>query len=204
MLDGHTLVLNRSWLAVHITPVRRALQLLYLGHARALHPLNFTIHDFDGWLSLSQKSLPGNYIRTTSLNVRLPEVIVLSFFNGFIRHEARFSREAVFERDDYMCQYCTPTCANYNRRLSRSQLSLDHVMPASRGGKDCWENLVVACHKANVKKGNRTPEEAGMRLRREPKKPQWTPQISGRLPREQHDLWSRFLDPAQWSLPEAK
>lgn len=203
MLEGNTLVLNRSWLAVHVTSVRRALSLLFAGCARALHPDNMTVHEWDEWSAFCEDTLPGRYVQTPSRAVRIPEVIVLNFFNGFIRHEVRFSREAIFERDDNFCQYCTHDCAHWGKRLPRAQLTLDHVMPSSRGGPDTWENLVVACHSANVKKGNRTPDEAGMRLLRKPAKPPWSPPLSSRLNGDCQDLWRRFIDPGEWSLQEA-
>lgn len=195
MLEGNVLVLNRSWLAVHVTPVRRALTLLYNGGARAVHPTEYSVHEFDDWLVLSNDGLGGRYVYTPSLRIRVPEVIQLTMFNGFIRHTVRFSRNSIFERDECTCQYC-------GRRLSRSQLTVDHVIPQSRNGKDTWENLVLACMACNVRKGNRTPEEAGMPLLRRPKKPGSIPHFGVRVPREQLDSWQRFLDVDKWMVEE--
>jgi len=186
-LDDHVLVLNRSWVAVHIAPVRRALTLLYLGLARAVHPTEYSLHEFDEWLELSQDGLRGRYIHTPTLRIRVPEVILLKEFNGMIRHEAKFSRHSIFERDRNTCQYCGKT-------LPRSQLTLDHVLPQSRGGLETWENLVVACMRCNVRKGNLTPEEAGMTLLRKPCRPAWLPRFGARLPNDHLEVWRRFID----------
>ncbi len=194
MIGGHVLVLNRSWAAVHIAPARRALTLLYVGAANAVHPTDFSLHDFDDWLRLSSNGLGGRYVHTPTVRIRVPEVVVLKAFNGFIHREVRFSRHSIFERDNHTCQYC-------GRRLPKSQLTIDHVVPQSRNGGDTWENLAVACVPCNVKKGNRTPEEAGMRLIRRPFKPSWIPNFGKRLPQQQLEAWHRFVDPKTWSLP---
>ncbi|WP_255216198.1 HNH endonuclease [Pseudenhygromyxa sp. WMMC2535] len=80
----------------------------------------------------------------------------------------RFSREGVHLRDRYTCQYC-------KQRLTRRELTLDHVMPRHRGGPTSWENVVTACSPCNLHKGGRTPGEANMRLDVEPRRPRWVP-----------------------------
>lgn len=192
---GHVLVLNRSWVAVHIAPVKRALCLLYQGHARAVHPTEFSLYDFDAWVELSRNGQAngGRYIHTPNLRIRVPEVILLNVFNGFVRHEVRFSRHSIFERDRGICQYC-------GKHFPRTQLTIDHVIPQSRGGADTWENLVLACLACNVRKADRTPEEANMPLIRRPVKPAWLPQLGTRVPREQMAVWRRFVDNGVWQF----
>lgn len=191
MVDGHVLVLNKSWVAVHIAPVRRAMTLLYQGLARAVHPEDYALYDFDDWCALSRFGREGRYIHTPTMDVRVPEVILLSAFNGFVRREVRFSRRNIFERDKNTCQYC-------GKRLVKNDLTLDHVVPRSRGGRDSWENLVLACMPCNVRKGSRTPGEASMRLIRQPVKPAWLPTFGTRVPRDQFISWQRFVDAAYW------
>jgi len=187
MLEGQVLVLNKSWAAVHIATVRRALTLLYLDMARAVHPKDYTLYDFDAWVELSQDGLGGRYIHTPCVRIRVPEVIQLSLFNGFIQHDVHFSRTSIMDRDRHTCQYC-------GRPFPRTQLTIDHVVPQSRGGGDSWENLVIACLACNVRKGNRTPEEAGMPLLRRPVKPAWIPHFGARVPEEALATWQRFVD----------
>ena len=76
----------------------------------------------------------------------------------------KFSRENVYYRDNKECQYCS-------KKMSRHNFTLDHVIPASQGGKKNWENIVACCHKCNQRKGSRTPEQAGMKLNKKPIKP---------------------------------
>ena len=197
MLEGNVLVLNKSWTAVHIASVRRAITLLYMGAARAVHPYEYSLHDFEDWLTLSQDGLGGRYIHTPSIRIRVPEVILLTLFNGFIRHEVRFSRHSIFERDKGLCQYC-------GRHFPKSQLTLDHVIPQSRAGEESWENLVVACLACNVRKGNRTPDEAGMPLLKHPIKPAWIPHFGARIPTDQLEVWRRFVDANRWGGANTK
>jgi 5-methylcytosine-specific restriction endonuclease McrA len=164
-----------------------------MGLARAVHPNDYSLHDFDQWIDASQDGLGGFHVHTPSMRVRIPEVILLSNFNGFVRYEARFSRQSILERDRSICQYC-------GARLPRSQLTVDHVLPQSRGGGECWENLVVACMPCNVRKGNRTPEEANMPLLRKPIRPAWLPRFGMRIPQDQLQVWRKFVDTRFWNL----
>ena len=196
MLDAQVLVLNRSWIAVNVTSLRRALLLLFNEQARVVHPDDCTLYDFDDWCALSRAqgsfATEGRYINTPSMRLRLPEVIVLTAFNRFVKREVRLSRKNIFERDQHTCQYCA-------RKFSKSELTIDHVLPRSRGGRDTWDNLVLACVKCNIKKGSRTPDEARMPLLREPAKPRWLPKFGTPLPRESIVTWQRFVDLAYWN-----
>jgi len=193
MVQGQVLVLNKSWVAIHIASARRALSLLYQGLARAVHPSDYSLYDFNDWCELSECLESGRYVRTVSLRIRVPEVILLKTFNGFIRHEIRFSRRNIFERDKNTCQYC-------GKRAAKSDLTIEHVIPRSRGGIDSWENVVLACIDCNIKKSNRTPEEAHMPLLQKPVKPAWLPQLGARVPNEQILSWQRFVDTAYWDV----
>ena len=194
MLEGNVLVLNKSWAAVHIASARRAMTLLYMDAARAVHPHHYSLHGFEDWVRLSQNGLGGQYIHTPSLRIRVPEVILLTLCNGFIHHEVRFSRQSIFDRDKCTCQYC-------GKHLPRAQLTIDHVVPQSRGGGDTWENLVLACLHCNVRKGNRTPDEANMPLLIRPYKPAWMPHFGARVSQDRLQVWKKFVDTSHWSAP---
>lgn len=191
MIDGQVLVLNKSWVAVNVASVRRAITLLYQDMARAVHPDDYSLYDFENWCELSKAKMEGRYIQTPSLSVRVPEVILLNAFNGFFHKDVRFSRRNIFERDKNTCQYC-------GAKFARSELTIDHVVPRSKGGRDTWTNLVLACVKCNVKKGDRTPTEAGRPLIRKPIKPHWLPTLGARMPHSRLSSWQRFLDTAYW------
>lgn len=192
-LGGKSLVLNRSYLPVHVTTVRRAFSLLYRGVAKAVDE-NYRTFDFADWTSVS--TLDGEAVGLVGGLVRVPRVILLVSFDRVPRREVRFSRHNIFMRDGSACQYC-------GERKARSELNLDHVVPRSRGGMTTWENIVCACLECNRLKGGRTPEEAGMRLRRKPRRPSWTPFVARTLAGTCYREWRPFLggiDGAYWNV----
>ena len=199
MINAYLLVLNRSWVAVNVAPAKRALTLLFQGHARVVHPKDYALYDFDAWLEFSRGSngvSARRFVYTPSDRIRLPEVIVLNAFNGFHTPDVRLSRRNIFARDKNVCQYC-------GERFTRSELSIDHIIPRSRGGQDTWENLVLACTACNLKKRDRTPEEAQMPLIKKPVAPRWLPRFESPLPKEELHSWKRFVDLAYWSTEHA-
>jgi len=194
MLNGDVLVLNRSWIAVNITTVKRAMVLLFQGHACVVHPRDYTLYDFNSWCELSQEKEQfhkGRYIVTPSMKILLPDVILLTVYNGFVLREVRLCRKNIFERDRCQCQYC-------GKVLPKHELTIDHVIPRSRGGEDTWENLVLACLSCNLRKGNLTPDEAQMSLLRKPIAPKWLPKLGIRVRKEQLSTWQKFVDFAYW------
>jgi 5-methylcytosine-specific restriction endonuclease McrA len=201
MLDAHVLVLNRSWIAINVATARRALALLYQGHARVVHPRDYSLHEFDAWCTLSRREYMKNpdcrVVHTPTQPIVIPEVILLTVFNEFIRHEIRFSRTNIFTRDQHRCQYC-------GAQPDKNDLTLDHVIPRSRGGGDSWENLVLACARCNVKKSNRTPEEANMHLIKQPSAPRWLPRFGLSVRKQEANSWHRFVDTSCWVTDAAK
>lgn len=103
-------------------------------------------------------------IASPSVTFKIPSVIVLKNIVKYVNHELRPTRNNIIWRDNNTCQYCGYVGCSSN-------LTLDHVMPKSRGGQNTWKNLVASCKKCNQKKRDRTPEEAGMKLLNKPKKP---------------------------------
>ena len=165
MINSHVLVLNRVYLPIHITSVRRAFSLLYQGYAKALDN-NMQVFNFQSWSELSVEH-HHDAIGTVDRLIRVPRVIVLQVYDRLPRRTVRFSRLNIFGRDHNACQYC-------GRTLPKHLLNLDHVVPRSRGGESSWENVVCCCHRCNRKKGGKSPREAGMKLLKRPVKPQWT------------------------------
>lgn len=182
ILNSKVLVLNRSYLPVHITSLRRALTLLYCEVAFAVDG-QYRTFDFTSWLRLEPD---GEALGLVDRALRVPRVILLRGFDRVPRREVRFSRFNVYARDRGQCQYC-------GRRFPRAELNLDHVFPRSRGGVSAWENVVCSCVGCNRTKGNRTPVEAGMRLVRSPYRPQWTPFVVETYRQRRHADWLPFL-----------
>ncbi len=126
-------------------------------------------------------------VRAVSMIVRVPAVVRLR--RAFRRHAkpVKFSRVNIYARDGYRCQYCGATC-------TIDELTYDHVIPRSRGGRTCWENIVSACYACNRRKANRTPAEAGMGLRTTPVRPTWMPAVQIRVSaRSVPDAWRDYV-----------
>lgn len=189
ILDEKTLVLNRSWHAIHVTTVRRALVLLYQNLAKVVSPDTFEMHDFASWTDLAEARAQ-SCVKTVTLRVPIPEVIVLRGYDGVPTRRVAFSRRNIYRRDRYTCQYC-------GRRRPSEDLSIDHVIPRSRGGRTSWTNCALACLRCNVRKGNRTVEEAGMRLRSTPAEPDWVPHVELTLGYRRQS-WAKFISDRYW------
>ncbi len=185
MLTGSVLVLNRSFVPVNITTVKRAFCMLYQGIARAVDE-EFKTFDFKSWSELSV-SVHDETIRTVDKVIKIPRVILLVTYDRLPKRHVRFSRLNVFARDNNTCQYCGKT-------FPRSELNIDHVIPRSRGGLTTWENVVCCCISCNRQKGGRLLHEAGMRLIRKPVKPRWTPYAQLSLKNIIYKEWLPFLD----------
>jgi 5-methylcytosine-specific restriction endonuclease McrA len=193
VLADKVLVLNRSWVAVNVATVRRALTLVYQDVARIVAPEDYSTYNFSGWIEASLAARQGRRIESATFSMRIPEVIVLSTFNARFSKDVRFSRRNIFERDENCCQYC-------GKHFERSELTLDHVVPRSRGGTSTWTNIVLACVKCNIRKGDRLLSEINMRLLRKPVKPQWATRVGVKLGRLCKPAWEKFLDEAYWNV----
>ncbi len=135
-MNGHVLVLNLDYRAISVCSVRRAVILVLLKKAELVH-------------DLKERS-----VRSSSAVFPWPSIIRLRRYAPAPYKKVMLSRQNIIRRDRHTCQYCG----------SKDKLTLDHVFPKSRGGKDTWENLVSACVPCNNRKGDRTPEEANMSL----------------------------------------
>jgi 5-methylcytosine-specific restriction endonuclease McrA len=143
-LNARVLVLNQSYEPVSVCSTKKALTLLCLTKAEMIEHRTTAS------------------IRTVKVTYPFPSVIRLSAYLRVPFKKIELSRKNILRRDGFRCQYCGSL---------HSQLTVDHIIPKSRGGLDQWENLTAACVGCNNKKGNRTPEEAGMRLMSRPRRP---------------------------------
>lgn len=199
-LDASVLVLNTSYRAVHVIPARRAFCLLFkdLAEVVTLDEGRYNSFNFQTWREVSEararfKGPDDEFIRTVHFEMAVPRVVRLLSYDKFPRHKVKFNRRNIFARDGNHCQYC-------GKRFPTSELSLDHVLPRSRGGRANWLNLVCSCLKCNVRKGGRTPWEAGMKLIREPEQPKTSPVLALKLSNRRYKCWKSFLDHAYWSV----
>ncbi len=199
-LDSSVLVLNKYYMAVHVIPVRRAFCLLFKDLAEVITTADghYQSHDFQSWREVSEarskfRDPDDDYIRTIHFEIQVPRIVRLLTYDRVPRNKIKFNRRNIFARDGNRCQYC-------GKKFPTGELSLDHVMPRSRGGGMSWENIVCACVRCNVRKGGRTPAEAGMKLIKTPVKPKTSPTLSLKLAHRKYQSWKTFLNEAYWTV----
>ena len=164
-LNRLTLVLNASYEAVNICSARRALTLVFKGAAVVERVSAFTVH-------------------TSKIDIPIPSVVRLLKYRRIPRQNRSVSRKGILLRDRGACQYC-------GQALPPRSLTLDHVIPRSRGGASAWENLVASCFPCNNRKGDRTPQECGMALLKQPR--QISIHAKHRLLAGDEKTWDEFL-----------
>jgi len=172
-VNGHSLqkpvlVLNASYEPINVCAARRAIVLVLKGVA-------------------STEERTSHQVVSTRMCLPLPSVIRLLEYRRIPRQTRALSRKNILLRDRYTCQYCGRSCP-------ASELTMDHVVPRSRGGASTWENLVASCIDCNNRKGSRTPDEAGMKLSQPPKPFNiHTSRHIMRLLGKSDDLWKKYL-----------
>lgn len=155
MSQNRVLLLNGStWEPLSVITVPRAINLILAGKAVVVEQ-------------------SGHFLRTVRDHYPIPSVIALRTFINVPRRRAHWSRKGVLVRDEYVCIYCgaQPGTLQRGKMLAKADFTVDHILPRSRGGKDHWTNTACACYACNHRKGDRLPNEAGMKLAWEPKTP---------------------------------
>jgi 5-methylcytosine-specific restriction endonuclease McrA len=165
-----TLILNATYEPIQVVTWKRAVRMLFQGKVEV-------IAEYE------------NEVRSASLAVRIPSVLRLLHYVQLRRQhlQVKFTRANLYARDNYKCQYC-------GQRRSALELTYDHVIPVARGGGKSWENIVTCCRACNLKKGDRLPEEAGLRLLRPPLAPGGFPHKFRFLGRSvMPDSWRHYI-----------
>jgi 5-methylcytosine-specific restriction endonuclease McrA len=168
ILQEPVLVLNATFEPINVTAVRRAMILMLKGVAQA-------------------EELHHSEVRSAARTLKVPSVIRLIAYRHIPQQTRALSRKNILLRDRNICQFCGHT-------FPASELTLDHILPRSRGGHSSWENLVACCYRCNNSKGDRTPEEAGLRLVRRPRP--FTLHTSRQLMRligNKDEKWRKYL-----------
>lgn len=191
VLDRPTLVLNRNWQPVNVAPVARALTMLWNESAHVFDPEDYRLYSWSDWAALRPRD-GEPFLQAVTFRLRVPEILTLTRYEKPREEAVTFSRRNLFKRDHQTCQYC-------GARPGNSELTIDHVVPKSRGGSSTWDNCVLACVPCNARKANRTPEQARMHLKHKPVRPAWRPYYATSGIRI--ESWSRVLSEAYWNVP---
>ena len=142
-LNRNVLVLNQNYEPIAVCNAKKAVILIYLGKAEIVESLDAEI-------------------RSVSLSMVFPSVVRLQIYIYKPYTPVILSRKNIHRRDRSTCQYCGK---------KTTPLTVDHIIPRNFGGKDTWDNLVCACFRCNNRKGNRTPDQAGLKLLKKPNRP---------------------------------
>jgi 5-methylcytosine-specific restriction endonuclease McrA len=164
------LVLNKNWQAINITTPSEALSMMYCDSATGLNikgkddmvPLKWK-----EWLTLICDE-NDTFVKTIQGNIKIPKIIILCKYDKVPKKRPKLTRKGIWLRDEGVCQYT-------GKKINPNDGNIDHVIPKSRGGKTDWTNCVLAHKKVNAKKADKTPEEAGLKLIRQPYIPKELP-----------------------------
>lgn len=163
-----TLLLNITYEPLRVISWQKAITLLTLGKVEV-------VEEYD------------REIRSVSFSIKLPAVVRLLRLVKWREGPVKFSRKNIYARDRGLCQYC-------GKELKRQEITYDHVIPKSQGGDSSWENVVTSCLDCNSHKGGRTPRQAGMKLRKIPKRPKWNMSLRITIGlRQTPDSWRDYL-----------
>lgn len=188
------LVLNRNWTAIHVCSIQRAIGLLVQDLAQVVTE-DYQTYSFNSWRELSQHvAIDGNqFIHATNFRLVVPEVILLTRFHKVPPRAVKFNRRNIYIRDNFTCQYC-------GAKPGREQLTIDHIVPKSRGGRSDWENVVLACQGCNAQKGSKLLSHTPLKLAKKPAKPHWLTIVRYTLKGNNRPVWQKFVDMAYWSV----
>jgi 5-methylcytosine-specific restriction endonuclease McrA len=187
------LVLNRNYIPINTISWQRAFSLICKESAVALDE-DLNRYNFEDWFQLSQMRQTGawKYVNTPRYHVAVPEIILLLVCDKYVRPVVRFNRRNLYFSYGNKCCYC-------GKKFPTKLLTLDHVLPRSRGGKTEWDNIVLSCYPCNTRKGDGTPAEAKMQMHYQPFKPERSfmfYHLRDKLTLK--NSWQRFIDAAYW------
>lgn len=183
-IHNPVLILNKSWLAMMVKPATDAICDACDGKVRIVDPRDWQTYSLKEWMELDVTT-DDKLVRTSRCAFRVPEIVIHTEYNDVPDLELKWGRRNLALRDNNECQYC-------GCKVHGDDLTIDHVIPKTRGGKNTWANTVVSCKPCNRRKANRTPEEARMPLRRKPFKPKWYPVTSKYATKMPHS-WVKFI-----------
>lgn len=190
------LVLNKNWTPIGTVSLENAITKVFSTYkdgtpkAYIIEPESYQALTWEDWAKL-QPNVDEEKISTVNMVFRIPEIIVLSKYEKLPKPKVHFSRRTLYKRDKMQCQYC-------GCKPGTEELTIEHVVPRSKGGLTTWENCVLACVPCNRKKADKTLAQAGMKLLKEPKKPDLS--LYRFETYKPVKSWQAFLGEMYWSV----
>ncbi len=187
LLNQEVLVLNKNWTAINTCTVKKALTLVFKESATIVDEQSenvFQTYTWSNWAELRPKE--GElHINSYHSKYKIPQIICLTNYKHSYEtfKEVKLNRKNIYKRDGWTCSYC-------NKKFPITFLSVDHIIPKCRKGKNIWTNVTTACKKCNTKKADYLLSECNMVLSKKPEKPKWTPLFYKETPPK---IWENFI-----------
>lgn len=184
------LVLNKSYIPIHIVDWRKAMSLIFQETAKPLDR-DLIIYDYEEWYLFSKDHISHDYpkIHTVNKQIAIPEIIILKTYDRLPQRDVKYSRQTLFERDGYKCYLC-------NNIFERRNLTIDHVIPRSKGGKTTWENTITCCKSCNGIKSDKLLNQLNLKPFFMPKKPKWISPLNFSQKKQTLKSWDKFMERA--------
>jgi hypothetical protein len=203
VLADTVLVLNKGYSPIAITSVKRAIHKIVNERAEIITVEDgaYCNYDFTSWAEVSELKREFEELGIheeligfgASFTFVVPRVIRMLYYEKIPPCNVKLNRRNIYARDKNICQYC-------GKRFSTKDLSVDHVIPKSKGGRNIWTNLVCSCITCNARKANKTLERAGLKLIRKPYAPKANPAITIKIGHDKYASWKHFLSEQYWNI----
>jgi len=190
LITQPTLVLNKNWQPIGTSTVARSLVLVWKGVARIIDPADYQMYEWHDWTQLSPSS-DEPVIKAVTMQIRVPTAITLSHYHKVPKGSVPFNRRNLIRRDHYTCQYC-------GSKPGSRELTIDHIVPRSKGGISTWENCTTACVACNRRKANKSLARSGMKIGKTPHRPTWSPLYS--VGENRVESFRQFISAAYWNV----
>lgn len=187
MKKNDVLVLNKSYIPIHIIDWKKSMSLIFQETAKPLDR-DLITYSFDEWMLFSSDKISCDYpkINTVKYKMAIPEIILLKTYNRLPHRDVKYSRQTLFERDGFRCYLC-------NNIFERKELTVDHVVPRSKGGVTTWDNTITCCKNCNSIKGNKDLSDLSLKPFFLPKRPRWISPINFTT-KIKMSSWEKFMD----------
>lgn len=195
VVNDSVLVLNRYFMAIQVTIVKEAICALVTGKAKIVDK-EYAMYTLEQWKIYTKEyckteEIGTDYIgliRSPTTTILSPQVILLPDceFNSPMIKTVKYSRRNIYQRDGNTCQYC-------HRKVGNQHMTLDHVVPKSKGGKSTWSNVVASCTWCNAEKGDKLLSELGWKLDKLPTPPKWKSHVGIPFSKGKKEYWNNFL-----------
>jgi 5-methylcytosine-specific restriction endonuclease McrA len=193
LLNENVLVLNKHYLAVQVAVAKEAIIALVTGKAQVVDE-TYAVYNLDQWheyttgASLDDMDKYPGILRSPSVQLLVPHVIRFPDceYSSPLIKTVKYSRRNIYQRDGHTCQYC-------GDKFRKEFLTLDHIIPKSKGGRSSWTNIVTCCKQCNADKGDQLLEDIGWKLLKQPVKPRWNSHIGTPFKAAKKKYWENFL-----------